>query len=348
MAQLDYGTSGYHGLSYSRRATLHSCPRKFQIENALGVKERVDSVTFSFGHAVAAGVQDYFQHHSLQSAVIACCKHYTAAWSDFGSASEQRGKKSVWYAINAVCVFVKSLESLLAGGITSLQNWELAYLANNKAAIELQFRILLDNQFVYEGHIDLVLVNKLTGEYAILELKTTTFRDPHDAQYGKSDQALSYSIVLDRAVGHTQASYRVFYLIYSSSAQTWYLKEFVKHAKMRLDWINNLVRDTDIISYYQASSESDGIPYPTNGASCYNFFRECEYYYTCEMEDESILMMYKSNRETASFDYTDRADFVFTLDEIINAQIARIEEGSGIDLTPATTLGGTNGQVIEI
>lgn len=347
MAQLDYGTAGYHGLSYSRRATLHACPRKFQIENALGLKERTDTVTFSFGHAVAAGVQSWFQHQNTQLAILECCKHYTVSWSDAGTASEVRGKKSVWYAVHAVNQFIKGIQSLLAGGIAELANWELAYLAGHQPAVELQFRILLDHQFVYEGHIDLVLVHKTTKQFAILELKTTTFREPHDAQYGKSDQALSYSIVLDRAVGHSQSSYKVFYLIYSSSAQQWILKEFVKHAKMRLDWINNLVRDTDIIMYYQGSAESDGIPYPTNGASCYNFFRECEYYHTCDMEDASLLRIY-GKQQAVSFDYTDRATFVFTLDEIISSQIAKIENSTGVELTLDSQLGGGNGQLIEI
>lgn len=344
---LDYGTSGYHGLSYSRRSTLHSCARKFQIENALGLKERVDSVTFSYGHAVAAGVQDYFLHGDLQSAVFACVRHYTVAWDDIGTASEHKGKKSIWYAIHAVAEFVRQYRSALANGLATLRDYELAK-AGDKAAIELQFRILLDNDFVYEGHIDLVVVHKRTGNYAILELKTTTFREPHDAQYAKSDQALSYSIVLDAVVGHQQASYKVFYLIYSSSAQQWILKEFNKEARLRLNWINNLIRDCEWISYLQTSAEQDGIPYPANGGSCYNFFRECEYFRTCEMEDSSLELLYgKIQGNAQSFDYTDKADFIFTIDEVISMQISRIESDTGA-LIDYTTEDNNDGTIIEV
>lgn len=345
--KLDYGTRGSKGLSYSRDNQFKSCPRKFQIENVLGVSERVDTVTFSFGHAVAAGVQSYFLTGDKQQAVIATAFAYTVDWQDEGTASEQRAKKSVWYAINAVCIFMDALEGTEPCALAELRNWELAILADSKPAIELQFRILLEDSYTYEGHIDLVLVHKHTKEFAILELKTTSMQEPADAQYGKSSQALSYSIVLDKAVGHSQASYKVFYLIYSSSKQVWYLKDFVKIAKSRLDWINNLIRTTWIITMYEDASREQGIPYPTNGSSCYDFFRECSYYHTCEMEDASLVTMYgKGNKDTA-FNYQDNADFVFTLDEIIHSQIARIDTIPQINL-PSTGAGNDRAQLIEL
>lgn len=346
MPKLDYGTSGHKGLSYSRRGTLHTCARKFQIENSFGLKQRTESVTFSFGHAVAAGVQSYFEHGNLQQAVIDCTLLYSMPWDDLGSPSEARGKKNIWYSIHAVENYIKQIESLLVGELAPLKDWEIARLdGSDKAATEIQFRIELENGYMYEGHIDLILRNKLTGEYAILELKTTVFREPHDAMYSNSDQALSYSIVLDHAVGHQNTSYKVFYLIYSSSLQQWILKTFTKQAKQRLDWINNLIRDTEMIDYYEVSAK-DGIPYPTNGASCYNFFRPCEYYNVCEMEDESLKLIFRGIDDSSSFEIEDNTDFVFSIDEIINSQIAKVQHTTGIELTP--TAGDNNGQLIEV
>jgi hypothetical protein len=353
MALLDYGTSGRHGLSYSRRGTLHACPRKFQIENVLGLKERHNSVTFAYGHSVAAGVQEYFScpatlssAQKLQHAVIATAKLYDLDWEDLGTASEQRGKKNVWYAINSTKQFCNQIESALVGDLAPLRGWKIAIMPNGKPAVEVQFRIILDNQYVYEGHIDLVLVNE-QGEYAILELKTTTFKEPHEASYGRSDQALSYSIVLDHAMGYSKTSYKVFYLIYSSSNQQWILMSFNKNAKQRLDWINNLIRDTELIEYYQGGADA-GIPYPTNGASCYNFFRECEYYRVCDMEDESLKTIYGAKPESQSFHIEDKATLIFTLDDIINSQIAKVEDNTGIEVTSTSHTGNNHAQFIEI
>jgi len=351
MTQLDYGTAGYQGLSYSRQGTFHVCARKYQIENAFGLKTRNDSVTFAFGHAVAGGIQKYFETGSEQAAVIETAYHYSMPWEDMGTTSEQRGKKNLWYAILAVQTYIQQINSILHGDLAELQEYELAYLSpteeepEGKPAVELQFRIELEHGFVYEGHIDLIIRHKKTGEYAILELKTTTFRDPNEAIYGKSGQALSYSIVLDHVVGHANASYKIFYLVWSSSQQKFFFMPFNKQAKQRLDWINNLIRDTEIIQYYQASAE-DGIPYPTNGASCFNFFRQCEYYSTCEMEDETLLRVYGkgTSDEAVSFEYQDNTDFIFTLDDIINTQVDKIEHHTGLDLDNGTE----HGNIIEV
>jgi len=125
--QLDYGTAGYQGLSYSRLGTFHQCGRKYQIENSFGLKQRNDSVTFSYGHAVAAGVQAWFETGNMQTAVIECAKFYTMPWDDLGSTSEMRAKKNVWYAIKAVEEFVTQMDHGLIGGLANLKDWELAY-----------------------------------------------------------------------------------------------------------------------------------------------------------------------------------------------------------------------------
>lgn len=349
--KLDYGTGGHKGLSYSRLGTLGNCPRKFQIENSFGLKDRQDSVTFSFGHAVAAGIQSYFEHQSLDLAIMECAKFYTMPWFEVGTAGEVRGKKNVWYAVYAVQCFVKQIESAITGDLAVLQGWEIAHLTTDtpdelKPAVEIQFRILLEDDFVYEGHIDLVIRNKITGQYAILELKTTTFSSPNEATYGKSSQALSYSVVLDAAVGASNTAYKVFYLVWSSSAQRFFIFEFTKQAKHRLDWLNNIIRDCERISYYQAAAD-EGIPYPNNqGANCYAFFRQCEYYTTCDMEDSTLKMALGSGSEadTESFDYTDRTDFVFTLEQIVNTQIEKIEHHTG----HALDTGDDNATIIEL
>lgn len=346
---LDYGTRGVHGLSYSRRGTLHECPRKFQIQNCFGLRTEKDSVTFSFGHAVGAGIQKYFVTGNLQAAVIEATLHYSMGWGVDGTTSEQRAKKNIWYAIHAIHCFHLQLQS--DPRFANLRNWEVATIGG-KPAQELQFRLLLGNDFVYEGHIDLVLRHKVTGQYCVLELKTTSLQAPGRAQYGKSDQALSYTIALDHILKDAPTSYAVIYLIWSSSTQSFTIFEFQKSPKQRLNWINDLLREVELLSYYE-SCAARGIPYPINGASCFSFFHECEYFTTCELEDESLKLIYSTTQNTESFNYQDNCDFIFTVEEALETQLAKVSEQltdplTLIDTTTETRTGDSNGEIINI
>lgn len=332
MPQLDYGTHGYKGLSYSRLETFHLCKRKFEIENALGLASRKDTVTFSYGHSVAAGVQEYLRTGSKQLAVVAAARDYTMPWSDTGTIKEQRAKKSVWYAIKATTRFIQLYESQLPNIMDDLKEYELAtVMVDGKEipAIELQFRVLLENDFVYEGHVDVVMRHKVSKEYAVVEIKTSAFTEVPDCLYANSNQALGYSIILDKLVHeHAQSSYKVFYLVYCSPQQDWEVRSYPKQVKRRFDWINNLIRDCEIIEYYQQAAAEGGIPYPTDGSSCYQFFQPCRYFGSCTMENESLSEFYKNDE--AQFAKEDNVHFVFTLEEIINTQVALAESRSGL------------------
>ena len=347
---LDYGTRGVHGLSYSRRGTLHECPRKFQIQNCFGFRTEKDSVTFSFGHAVGAGIQKYLVTGSLQAAVIEATLHYTMGWTVEGTGSEQRAKKNIWYAIYAIQTFHLQLRD--DPKFAMLREWEVATILD-KPAQELQFRLLLGNDYVYEAHIDLVLRHKTTGQYCVLELKTTSLQAPARAQYGKSDQALSYTIALDHILKDAPTSYAVIYLIWSSSTQSFTIFEFQKSPKQRLNWINDALREVELLTYYEDCA-SRGIPYPINGASCYSFFHECEYYTTCEMEDESLRLIYAANSSAESFNYVDNCDFVFTVEDALETQLRKVSESCKdpltlIDTTTEIRTGDrNNGEIINI
>lgn len=329
---LNYGTLGYKGLSYSRREEFLKCPRKFEIHHALGLARRTDSVTFSFGHACGAGIQEWFKSRSREQAIIAAVKHYSMPWEDPGSPSDQRAKKSVWYAIQAIETFCNQYNQSMYGGLQIFQKYQLcSVFVDGKlvAGIELEFHIQLDHGFVYEGHIDLVLSHVDTGEFLVVELKHTSLKEPHPAQYSNSDQALGYSIVVDAMAASdgrgAQASYKVAYLIFSSSEQKWILMEFTKTAKQRLNFINNILRDVDRIHSYQEAAET-GIPYPTNGSACFDFFKPCDLYNLCGMENANLLyLMHTPDKSQKAFVEESKAHFVFTMDQVIDMQIALAE-----------------------
>jgi len=202
MPKLDYGTIGGKGLSYSRRGTLHACPRKFQLENIYNLGVGEDNVHFAFGHAVAAGVQSLIEHPgNINRALLHCFTH----WSLGIYENLDIKKKSLWYAVRAVQQFHKDM---LMGKSAILKQLEIAKFTdkegNIKPAIELTFNIVCHDGYNYEGHVDLILYNPVTKTYLILELKTTGFNNINETMFKNSSQTIEYSVILDSIANTVQ------------------------------------------------------------------------------------------------------------------------------------------------
>ncbi len=254
-------------LSYSGLGELHACPRKFVL-NKLGNtidRDNVRSVTFAFGHAVGTGIQSTLENKTEQEILF----DMFLAW-DYGDlyGEEEKANKSFWTAVQAVQLFKHVRVSPL------LSEYELL-VVDEKPAVELSFRITTPDGFKYRGFVDVVLRHKSTGELLVLELKTTSATNINPAQYKNSGQALGYSIVLDRfAPG--KSSYKVLYLVLSSKTLEFTPLEFTKSYLQRAEWIHTFLLDCQILSMYWEQNH-----WPQNGASCYDFFRECEHFQTC-------------------------------------------------------------------
>jgi len=167
-------------ISYSSVLNLHSCPRRFQLSK-LQEKVSLDSegnplpetnVTFAYGHAVGAGIQEYLLSQDLFRAVWKAFLEWDADLLD----EETKAQKSIWFAVHAVEKFVPVYNG------THLDEYELCYV-DNLPAIELSFSIVLPNGFIYRGFVDAVLKHKHTGQLLVLELKTTSLTNIDEAQY---------------------------------------------------------------------------------------------------------------------------------------------------------------------
>jgi len=324
MPKLDYGTAGGKGISYSRLMTAHSCPRKFQLENIFNLGNNVNNPDFAFGHAVAAGVQSLVDDPTnLPVALVSCL----ANWDLSIYEETAKNKKSLWYAVRAVEKFYE----LIKNPATSILNeYEIAKFRNKEGklipAIELTFRILCHDGYVYEGHIDLVLKKKTSNAYMILELKTTGFNNIDPAMYQNSAQALGYSVVLDSITKELggQSSYHVLYLVYKSNRLEYETLMFPKNRVKRAHFINSLIIDIEILRMYAENNI-----YPQHGESCFNFFRPCEFLGTCGLSDESLVKLSKVHgEEESAFAVTERYDFEYDLDEIRAHQLEAIEDGT--------------------
>jgi len=299
-------------LSYSSLLTLHSCPRKYQLYKLNSKQQEAkegdtSSVTFAYGHTVGLGIQEYITHHSEDLTMWRAFLQWDADLLD----ENEKQKKSFWLALAAIQRFI----SMCQHGF--LKDWELATY-EGKPAVELSFIITLPNGFTYKGYVDAVLVNLITDEVMILELKTTAATNLSAAQYKNSFQGIGYSIVLD-ALFPELSSYTVHYLVYKTKASDYESLPFEKYYLDRTLWIRTLLLDVDTIQMY----EEAGV-YPMRGESCNDFYRECEYFGTCTLSTEALTESLTEEQEQEILRaHAEDFQIALTLNDLIQAQLAK-------------------------
>lgn len=310
--------AGAYALSYSTLGTLHSCPRKFELDKLTAKEEaegHEDNLDFLFGHCVAMGIQCILAGEELELAKF----HAMLAWNgDILQEATQAKKKNKTFpfAMYAIDQFWLLKDAFFDG-------WEVA-MFNGKQAIELSFSITHINGYTYYGHVDVVLFNRELNMYRVLELKTTSFTNVHESIYKNSNQALGYSVVLDKiaeAAGTGAAnSFDVFYLVYKAGAREFEPMPFPKSRSQRAIWLQDLVLDTEVIELYKKVGT-----FPMRGESCFNFFRPCEYFELCGLGNEAFhhphLDSIKIEGELIP------QEFQFSLPELIENQMAALGLG---------------------
>ena len=296
--------SAINVMSYSTSTTLHLCPRKFLLEKltAQDSSDETDNIDFLYGHAVGAGVQNYAHTRDIRAAVW----DSFISWRGDLDISFDKKKKSFYHALVGVMKFAGEIGELLG-------DWELAVLSNRKPAIEIAFRLDLGNGYFFMGHIDGVLWNPTTKQFMVLELKTTGFNSISDAQYKNSAQALGYSLVVDMlaAIMNADASnYEVLYCVYKAGIMEWEAIPFIKSRQQRASWLFDLRLDCSILEMFREVNH-----FPMHGESCYNFFRECEFFQTCDIKSQNLSLM-KNAWIACAEDKVTGVDFYFDINSI--------------------------------
>lgn len=287
--------------SYSQLLDLHSCPRKILLKKHYADRiDAEDNIDFAFGHAVGAGVQNLWLTRDMNKALF----NSFMAWNAPFDFEIRKKKKSIWEAGMAVEKFLPYIEE-------NMEDWELYTLPNGKPGIELSFALDCGNGYKHYGHIDVVLRNKHTGEIAVIELKTTGLKYAEEAVYANSSQALGYSVILDTLFPGL-SSYEVFHFIYSSTDREWTPMPFTKTVAHKSEWIKDLLLDHAMLDTYKRMHF-----YPKRGESCYNYFRRCEFFGTCNITPDTELLVLGMEEDAEIVDYQ------LKLADIIEAQKAR-------------------------
>ena len=305
--------------SFSKLATLHSCPRLYELEQlkanskAAQLEPETVNLDFAFGHSVGAGIQTYGATKNLVAAQWAAFLSWRAPWD--AEAFDKRDipkYKSLTWALYAVEKFAWFMEQ-------ELSDWEVLRLPNsNKPAVELSFGIDCGNGYFHFGHIDAVLQHKETKKIAVWEGKTTTFESVEDAVYGNSYQALGYSVVLDALADQLSfpgSDYEVFYIVYSSKAREFTLLPFTKNKTQRAEWLQDMLLSHATLDTYKQLQF-----FPKRGDNCINKYgRKCQWYGQCHMKNSSLLPGVEVG-QVASMEQVESVDFKFSIAELVAAQ----------------------------
>lgn len=295
-------------LSNSSLVTLHKCPRKYELDKLFKTENADDDFHLVFGSLVGTGIQEILEHGDITKAYWKLFIDKKGQLDeDFGSIKS----KTFYHALIAVDRFV-----ILRN--TRFRDFDLAYF-NGKPATELSFTIDCGNGFNYRGFIDAVLINRITKEIVVVECKTTSFSNIHEAVFKHSGQSIGYSVIIDTLVSllklEEKSSYKVFYPIYKAGKGEWEVMEFQKTHVARAQWIKNVLLDKSYIEERVA----DGY-FPMRGESCYDFFRPCEYFDICEMSNKSLQL----DKAKEKIESEEKYQFKFSLEELIEAQLEKM------------------------
>lgn len=293
----------YLRTSYSSSLDLHACPRFYQLSRLKAPRQEDASsnITFSYGHAVGEGIQEFLIHRNLDKAIWTMFLHWDVELFD----ENEKQKKSFFRAVAALMQFA----SLCNEGL--LSDYEVVEF-NGKPAAELSFRIHFPHT-TYRGYIDLVLRHILTGELLILELKTSSANYINHYQYKNSAQAIGYSVILDKIAPGTTA-YSVLYLVQLTKLERFEVFEFPKTYHQRALWVKDRLWDEQIILGLAEYYGNYGI-WPMHGESCTRFGRTCDFMDMCHLQTENVMAPLRENQLTESTTY----DFEFTVQELLEA-----------------------------
>lgn len=301
--------------SYSTTQTFHSCPKEYELyklKSAARTSEREHNVTFAFGHSVGAGVATFDETQSITQAIWSAF----LAW-DIDLLDEEvkmrAGREYKTGKSFAEAIFALELYEEFYHTETDLPDYEVV---KNEATIAIDFE---DGHF-YTGHIDTLLKNKYSGRYRVKENKTSSMANIDPAMYGNSDQALSYSVVIDQLGG---ADYSVLYTIFSTSSKRWVSFEYVKNALHKSEWLQDQLLINQSIDNYSALNF-----FPKRGASCIRFMRRCREYETCGLDTETRFGAKFGDlpriNSLQGLDTIEKIDYSFKLSEIISTQKERL------------------------
>lgn len=275
----------------------------FQIDPIVTLEGNID---FAFGRAVETGVQAALLNHSKEQIFF----DMFLAWD---IKLMQQHPKNFAKTFTDATIAIDKFQYIKA---QLMQGWEIA-MFRGKPAIELAMLLDLENGYYYVGHADIILYHPVLKKYRVLEIKTTGSKNLDAAMYQNSGQATGYSIFLDQIASDVEltSTFEVQYLVYPIHQGFWQNFEFTKSRSARAGWINTLLLDMQRINSYRTLNF-----WPKRGGACYDFYRRCEFFDRCDLDNSSFNQSgdfaVVTEKELAQHEF----DFRFKLSDVLRTQ----------------------------
>lgn len=309
-AARDYTLHPYR-LSDSAFGTLHLCQRKFQLDRLLENVDREAQIGRGFlspeairGQAYGAGVQAYMLTGDMDAALF-------EAWQNYWPMEENPPKTFEGRVLNNLVQSKEAMDQLR-------RQYQVAVF-DGQPALELSFRLNLDADWYYVGYIDVVLQDKQTGEYGVLEVKSTysTLQDLRP-MYQYSGQALGYSIVLDQIAGSNQTTFSTPYFVCREHTKDFvpdiYIFPFARTLLDRFKWFLTLGMDLQTLNRMKELNH-----FPQRHEGCISYGRVCPHFGLCGLTASDRPRAIPVDRNVYQFEYD--------LSTVIEDHVKRIGAG---------------------
>lgn len=315
---------GVTAFSYSKRNNLHKCPRYFHLKEDRHLGSFQPNAHTAFGHAYGAGVQMFFRYAeelSLEEAEKRAVVATLAYWDTYSIwDADPKEIKTLWAAVIAVRKFCRE------EGIQLLTKYKLAYHpTSGKPLIELLYYIRIGEGYSDQGHIDLVLEDRVTGELLVVEMKTGS-AEFAEADWANSAQTIGYNVVLQAfgAMSKQQVAYHVLYLCYNAKDLVLQQFHFSRSLAERAEWLASLMLDVQLVEMYKSS----GV-WPKRGTQCRQYKRNCEFFGTCD-----LTRLAPPKEATYTGLPIEAADFVTSVEELLEGmrnEAEHVGDDGGLD-----------------
>ena len=292
--------------SESTRGVFRICERLYELERLIPGSDKEESWFFSRGHSFGKGVQTYLLTQDMDKALYQAWLSYWPQLED-----HKTGKVTQARTLHALQCAKPAMDKLL-------EDYEVVSF-KGMPAVELGFKLNMADDFTYVGFIDLVIRNKQSGLYCVLEIKYTgSWLDPR-AMFENTGQGTGYSIVLDRIAGQHTTEYGVLYFVCQDKEKEpkemqFHTYEFKKTLKDRLDWFIGLGLDYEMHEKMRAINS-----FPKRGNACIRFNKTCKHFGTCGITaGERHKPWIQDPHEAAG-----RYQFVYDIQEIVEDHLQR-------------------------
>jgi ATP-dependent helicase/DNAse subunit B len=187
-------------VSYSQFSTWYNCRFKFFLDKIKGLGEFEDSVSTSFGTAMHEVIQLYIETLYKKSAKEADGHDLNAiflAAFDRELAGGEKKAKPIEITPEVRKEYIDDAANIIMS-FTNVTN-RIKYFPSNKyefISVEDEIIMPIKHEIEFIGYIDLVLKEKSTGRYKIIDIKTSTSGWNH---YQTDSKIKQYQILLYKA-----------------------------------------------------------------------------------------------------------------------------------------------------